>query len=89
MSRKIHCSVLLLNDKIIDWKVGKHKKEVPEAFLISFIKCKFESSNLKVKNKTFISNERKDTKEIYEVKAKDFMKNWEIHKSFAGFYLPY
>lgn len=86
---KTYANVLLLDNMIVNWKVGKtHWNTVDRAFCNTqflWVIKKANSDALEVKSKEFICATKEERINVFEERAEKFMKQWKIHPKFTGF----
>ena len=70
----VWASVLLLDNKIENWKIGGHKRDV--GTWTHYWK-RDRLGDYIVVNKEFTANNQEDHERIFERDGKDFINNWE------------
>ena len=94
MERTIYISVLLKDEKIIAWHIGRNERKTPSDYYKDFIyadESMEDCDKIYQIKKISVTFEDKDDKESNEINelifdkiARDFFKKWEIHPKHWG-----
>lgn len=94
--RIVTANVLLLNDKIINWKTsstGVEWKSVSDALMnnqpgIVIKAIKSSPDTLEAHCKEYVCNNKEEFNRVFEELDSEFYKQWSIHEHAIGF-MPY
>jgi hypothetical protein len=81
----IFASVLLLDGKIENWKVGGHIKGVSD--FSGFWKMD-RLNDYKAEHKEFIANTSEEHNRIFSVDSAEWFRQWQVAEDYKGF-IPY
>lgn len=94
MERTIYISVLLKDDKIIAWHIGRNERKTPSDYYKDFIYANESMEDcdkiykLKKLSVTFEDNDDSESNEINELIfdkiARVFFRKWEVHPKHWG-----
>lgn len=82
----VYASVLLKNNKIINWKIGERKWTHP-LDMSRKIKVPFNMDDYKdetVEHTAFEVNNSKEHNEAFSKLAREWFRQWELHEEFYG-----
>ena len=71
----IFVSVILVDNKIADWKIGQHT--LSTGCLIDTTKCDY-------KEKEFVVNSNKEHNKVFEKDSIDWLRQWKVHEKYRG-----
>lgn len=82
---EVNASVLLLDGKIYNWKIGNQHWETPNMVKMRFTDMHLISEGrFSTENKSFTVNNEKEHSEAFEIHAREWFKNWEISDVHIG-----
>lgn len=76
----IYASVLLVNNKIYDWKVGQNYWDERD--------LRIKDGTVNIESTSWEVNSSEEHDQVFTIHAKEWMKQWDIHEDYNGFY-PY
>lgn len=82
----IYASVLLRDNKIINWKIGQRKwldhMDMTRRMKLPYTKSDYDGET--VESKVWEVNDDHEHSQVFEVLAKEWFKNWDIHEKHEG-----
>lgn len=80
----IYASVLLLDNKIYNYKIGARYWETIFDMTWRFPIHSIDTSKLTVKHEKFEVHNDKEHEEVFNILAREWFRKWEIHKDYKG-----
>ena len=82
---RIFASVVLLDGKIISWKVANYRWTMKTIGCYNHPVAVYKNyKKIKVRTRSFVANNRDQHNGIFETTTKKFFKQFEIHEKFFG-----
>lgn len=81
---KVFASVLLLDGKIYGWKIGDRYWDSPYEVRMK-INDFDKLDRMRAEHTYWIVYNSKEHNDVYEIHAKEWFKQWEIHEDLPGF----
>jgi hypothetical protein len=81
---EVYASVLLLDNKILNWKVGETYWESP-LFVYTSLDMWFDVDDLEARYTSWTVHTPEEHNRVFQELAPEWFKQWEIHEKFKGF----
>lgn len=79
----IHASILLLDDKIFNYKIGRSRWTTPSQVHMKL--SDFDKQNrMSIVSKKYTVFNKAQHNEV-DVLAREWMKNWKVHEDYSGY----
>lgn len=82
----IYANVLLLDNKIIDWKIGSTKRDNPMFWTIRTGIANNQLDKLTAETNTFIAENEEEKRIIFDSLGSAWFENWEHAEDYSGRY---